>query len=543
MWTILESTTRAAWFAATSEQGQLQALVDAFGGSPVTARLFAPDGVTLRRVLTLPALTIDTAADPRRIVLGAYLADTAVSTGTLGRWVLRSAGGVDIMQAPAGVSGATINHAGGAIKTLCTPTLAGVTITADSVLPATEPTAFEVTADGIWTWFTDPRAEVRDGYLYTMAVDSAGTNWIHRTDVTTKVTQSFQLSSTGLEIDDHNNGSLLFLPDGRLAAFYGQHNDPVFRYRIWNGTGAFTNSANWTAEAGRGSGEGNYSYPVLYRLSQDTSRYFFFSRRWTDGGGTRNWSLRTTTEIDGVGDPWSAFTDVTQRSGQRPYVKSISDGVKRIDVALSSAQPNEDTWISVHHMYGELDGSNVLRWYTTAGVEITASLPFNPVTHATRVDDGTNKKRWISDIGRDSSGNPCILWMLYPNGDGSDIDYYFSRWNGSAWSQVKITDGGIRLYSAEPFYHAGLCFDSADVFRVYLSAPDGGGRYQIQEWRSSDSGATWIKHADLTSGAYTGIRARPYSPRNHGGAVRVLWWEGRYTTYTDYDTSVQGLFA
>jgi hypothetical protein len=148
VWTILDSATRAAWFAATSEQGQLEALTAAFGGSPVTARLFAPDGVTLRRVLTLPALTIDTAADPRRIVLGAHLADSAVSAGTLGRWVLRSAGGVDIIQAPAGVSGATINHAGGGVLTLCTPTLGGVTITADSVLPAEPPPPYTLPSAG-----------------------------------------------------------------------------------------------------------------------------------------------------------------------------------------------------------------------------------------------------------------------------------------------------------------------------------------------------------------------------------------------------------
>jgi hypothetical protein len=121
----------------------------------------------------------------------------------------------------------------------------------------TPPTpAFVITADGIWTWFTDPRAVVRGGYLYTMAVDSAGTNFVHRTLLSTQVTESFQLSSTGLEIDDHNNGSITFLPDGRAVCFYGAHNDSEFRYRIWDGTGAFTSSGSWTSEAARGTSEG-----------------------------------------------------------------------------------------------------------------------------------------------------------------------------------------------------------------------------------------------------------------------------------------------
>jgi len=139
MWTITHTPTADAWRAQPTETEQLEVLLAAFGGANVTARLLAPDGVTLRRVLTLPPLTIDTLADPRRIVLGAHLADSALSTGTLGRWVLQAPGAVDIMQAPAGVSGAAINHAGGTIKTLCTPTLSGVTIRADEVLPTGGP--------------------------------------------------------------------------------------------------------------------------------------------------------------------------------------------------------------------------------------------------------------------------------------------------------------------------------------------------------------------------------------------------------------------
>jgi hypothetical protein len=278
---------------------------------------------------------------------------------------------------------------------------------------------------------------------------------------------------------------------------------------------------------------------VLYALSQDTSRYFFFTRRWNDGDGVpRSWSLRTTTEIDGTSDPWSAYTDIVTRAGQRPYIKSISDGVSRIDVACSSAQPDEDTFVSIHHFYGQLDGSNVLKWYQTDGTEITSLIPLDPTTDIDRIDGGTNAKRWVSDIGKDGA-NPCVLWMLYPNGDGTDIEYWFSRWDGSAWSQVKIAEGGTNLYAAEQFYHGGLCFDSADPFRVYLSTNFGGGQYQIQEWRSTDSGSTWTKQRDVTGGSYTGVRIRPYSPRDHNnGSVRLVWCEGRYTTFIDYDTAV-----
>ena len=78
------------------------------------------------------------ATTPRTITLAAHLADTAVGTGAPGRWVLRTGGGLDVCELTAGTSGASVNHAG-AVKTLCTPTLAGVAISAQASLPVTPP--------------------------------------------------------------------------------------------------------------------------------------------------------------------------------------------------------------------------------------------------------------------------------------------------------------------------------------------------------------------------------------------------------------------
>ncbi len=130
---IVNPTAAAAWAAATSKTGQLTALITAFGG-PITARLEGSGG-TLRRTITLPAPTISTPEDPR-IVLGAHLTDTPASTGDIGRWVLRNSSGVDILTVDAddAAGAATVDHAG-PVKTLCTPTLAGVTILPSAGLP------------------------------------------------------------------------------------------------------------------------------------------------------------------------------------------------------------------------------------------------------------------------------------------------------------------------------------------------------------------------------------------------------------------------
>lgn len=130
--TILHEPTRAACALATSQQTRLQALLEPFGAGPITARLESPSGTHLR-TLTIPLPEIE-ATSPRRFTLGVHLADAAVATGAPGRWVLRTPGGLSICSLPAGTSGSSINHVGD-VKTLCTPTLAGVVVSAPDSLP------------------------------------------------------------------------------------------------------------------------------------------------------------------------------------------------------------------------------------------------------------------------------------------------------------------------------------------------------------------------------------------------------------------------
>jgi len=396
-------------------------------------------------------------------------------------------------------------------------------------------------ADGIWTWFTDPRAVERNGAVYFMAVNSAGTAFIYKYVISTRVTTSFQLSTTGLEVDDHDNGSLIFKPDGRIVAFYGSHNDSVFRYRV--STNPEDISA-WGTELQRGSGQGSYSYPNPYQFSQDTSKFYFFNRRWLAGDGvTRNLSYRTTTAIADGSDPWSAYVDVLQNTGQRPYWHLASDGVKRLHVFNTTAHPAESSVNSLYHFYMELDGGNVPRFFKSDGTSISVTLPMG-LSDITQIYDGTTVKCWVSDAAIDSSGRPRVLWMRYPGNDGSAIEYWHSAWSGSAWISTKVTDDGAGLYAPEVFYHGGLCFDSIDPSHIYLSAPISGVR-QIQEWSTPNvNGTSWSKVRDITTSGAAGnpFKLRPYSPRNRSVGPPVLWVEGAYTSYINYNTAVKASY-
>lgn len=397
---------------------------------------------------------------------------------------------------------------------------------------------FEVAADGIWTWFTMPEAVQVDGYIYLGTVSSDGRCRAHRLHVSDQTVQTFDLSGV-LEVDDHNNASVLPLGDGRFAFFYGQHNDPLFRYRIWNGTGDFESSGSWTAEAARGTGQGSYSYPKPYIFPGDTTagRVWLFTRRWLEGtaGATRTMSVRSSATLTGTSDPWSAYTDVLLESGARPYVVTCQDG-NRLHVAASSAHPNEATFITIRHFYADMT-AGALVWKASDGTGI--STPFD-IADTTRADDGGDLKRWVSDVGVGSDGHPRILWMRYPNNDGTAIEYWHSRWTGSAWTAHKITDDGAGLYVGEDYYHGGLRFHQGDVTRVYLSAPVSGVR-QVQEWRTADNGATWAPHRAITSGGSAGspLKFRPVGVHGGDGRINLLWLEGAYTSFTNYSTAIK----
>ncbi|MEA2194840.1 MAG: hypothetical protein QOG42_1274, partial [Solirubrobacteraceae bacterium] len=92
---------------------------------------------------------------------------------------------------------------------------------------------------GAWSYFGDPRAISHDGHTFTGWISTAGNVWVARLTKAGKLSK--HLLFRGLGRDDHNNPSLVFLPDGRIAVFFSPHSGhdlpppgipSVMRYRI-----------------------------------------------------------------------------------------------------------------------------------------------------------------------------------------------------------------------------------------------------------------------------------------------------------------------
>lgn len=390
-----------------------------------------------------------------------------------------------------------------------------------------------IAADGIWSWFSDPRAVCYNGATYVVAVNRFGSvqvyKWVHATNTVT----AFTLYAF-LETDDHNNAAVHVLPDGRIICFYCKHNDSTgHRYRI--STNPEDISA-WGAEVVLSTG---ITLPVCYanpvRLSQDASKLWLFYRSGPGGSADNGLACKTTTDLATWTSQEAIWKNVAG-GAITPYYKLISDGAKRVHFVATSRHPVEGQ-SSIYHFYMELDVSNVPHWYKTDGTEILTALPHSPST-ATLVYDGATVRGWIWDIAIGADGHPRILGTRYPANDGTDIRYMHWRWSGLAWIEAEITTAGTGLYSPEVFYAGGICFDSSNPNVGYMSKPNGAYR-EIQMWRTFDSGQTWVKQYDITEGS-SATNARPYSPINHHADMRVVWWRGTYTTFTNYNTSIKG---
>ena len=128
--TILNVAAGAAWLAATSQQGQLEALASVWPAN-VEVRYYTSGGALLRTVTHGPWV-IDTAATPRTLQLGPYVSAVGSGTGAAAYAMCSLPGGADVLRAD--VSLAASVAAGPRVN------LAGaLEVVADSGLPSADP--------------------------------------------------------------------------------------------------------------------------------------------------------------------------------------------------------------------------------------------------------------------------------------------------------------------------------------------------------------------------------------------------------------------
>jgi hypothetical protein len=398
----------------------------------------------------------------------------------------------------------------------------------------------QLTSDGAWCWFGDPRGVLFEGdhhRVYSGWVDSKGSIVVSSLDLETGVISEEVLHSE-FNKDDHANPSIMILPDGRVVVFYTSHGSDVsdgMYYRISERPEDITAWGERLEVGSNTEGPRGYTYPNPVRLSGEGERVYLFWR-----GGNFKPSFSFSDDLL-TWSPAQTLIRSDEATTVRPYVKVASNGRDEIHFAFTDGHPRNEPQNSIYYLRYREGG------FTTAAGSPVGTMEDLPLVHerADLVYDGRNTgiRAWIWDVAADPEGNPVIVYTRLP--EEWDHRYHYARWDGEEWFDVEITPGGGWFPETpegadepEPHYSGGIVLDPEDSSVVYLSRPIGG-VFEIERWETEDGGESWTSRP-VTEGSANN-HVRPFVIRGQGDSSPiVLWMENRYYRhYLDYDTAIR----
>jgi len=395
--------------------------------------------------------------------------------------------------------------------------------------------------DGVWCWFSDPRAIYHKGekrQMYFGYINQRGDVCIGAKGFDSGKSDAFILHDS-LEIDDHNVPSILVLPSGQLLAFYNEHNGNVFLRKSVHPEDV----SAWHEEQiiAQETDDYNYTYTNPVRLEDEKGRIYVIGRKV---GPTRSfehwWPYMKYSDDEGT--TWSEDIILLDNQGRKnpPYLKVATDHKSRIHFLFTDGHPKIGPDVSVFHMYYEGNA-----FYQTNGERIAKidQLPI-AINSVSKVYDASqsNIRAWIWDIAL-KEGNPVITYARYPT-EGDHI-YHYAYWQGNQWVDHQVVNSGSWMVSLrqhdkvrEAHYSGGIVLDHSNPDHIYLSR-DLKGKFEI-EHRILHSDGTWSSSPITNNSSTNNVRPYvvEYSPQ---GQATLLWMHGVYRHYTEYDMGIRML--
>ena len=376
---------------------------------------------------------------------------------------------------------------------------------------------------GGWSWFADPRAVYTDGHVIAAWVDQD--RYVVVASIRDKSVYRVRIAREHVE-DDHGNPALLVRPDGRITAYYADHNGASMRYRTTSHPG---DVGSWGAEhrlPDNTPGSHGFTYPNPAYLSDEDSTYLFW--RGAD------WSVAYAhTGPSGFSNARRMFA----RHGARPYTKVATNGSDEIYLAFTNGHPRE---VRSSVFFATYRAGNV---YRADGSKIgsTSDMPLRPgkASHVYIANEHGGVRAWVHDVAMGVDGKPVVVYATFRDG-GRRHRYEYARWDGKRWDLHPIVEAGgsITTDKHEEQYSGGIVLDHRDPRVVYASVKSGS-HWEIGRYVTYDGGHSW-RRKWITQDSSTD-NVRPVVPRDLPPGKRfVLWMRGHYVFYTDFRTSVVG---
>jgi hypothetical protein len=406
---------------------------------------------------------------------------------------------------------------------------------------------YQVSREGAWCWFADPRA-----IHYENEQQTINASWLAYIDVHGNVKASQYDFLTGkrnevlvrsyFQPDDHNNPTILVLPDERVLIIYSRHTDePAFYYRVSKRAGDITE----LGEEKKIVTKNNTTYPSPFILSDDPTHFYMCWRGI-------NWhptiaKLTLPDANDDVTIEWGPY-QIVQSTGARPYAKYCSNGKDKIYVTYTTGHPDNEqpNWvycnvinINASESNGTVTSNPTLEDINGTKLSTIADGTFNvnktdayKTQYPNTVVDATSGIRdWVWQIALDKDGNPIIPMVKISGGKDSHT-YYRAKWDGSKWNVTLLANAGGKFHSSntEYCYSGGEAIDPEDTNTFYLSIPtdgDNGKVFEIWKYTVDDEG-TITSTEQITRNSVKN-NVRPYVLNNHGTSpIKLAWLNGDY---------------
>ena len=396
----------------------------------------------------------------------------------------------------------------------------------------------EVTAEGAWCWFADPRAlhyENKKGTInrtYIGYIDVHGNIKAMQYDFKKKK-QDEVLIRSYFQPDDHNNPTFLVLPDERIMIFYSRHTDePCFYYRVSRNPGDITT----LGEEKMIKTKNNTTYPSPFILSDDPEHIYLCWRGI--GWHPTIAKLSLPDEKDEVNVVWGPY-QMVKSTGARPYAKYMSNGKDRIYLTYTTGHPDNElpnylyfNYIDIHTLQLKDVKGTVLSTISDGMFKVDKTAEYLARYPLTIVDNPSGQRDWVWQVTSDKKGNPVIAMVRISN-DKESHDYYYAKWNGQEWKKTFLANAGGHFHQTpnlEKCYSAGMAIDPANTNMVYCSLPIEGkyGRvYEIVKFALNEKGGIHAKEVVTENSQLNNIR--PYMlPDSEHSPLRLTWMYGDY---------------
>ena len=399
-----------------------------------------------------------------------------------------------------------------------------------------------VTFNGIWSWFSDPRAVYYEGKhkrTYIGWIDNYGDVHIGYYDHDTQQVAS-QVIYDNLEIDDHDNPTILFDDEGKLLVFFNTHlqdERPLFMIRSL----ASESIEQWSPvqelflnddETYRKARILRHTYTNPVRLSEEDGAIYLF---W------RGVDLKPSYAVSkDNGETWSPgkilFQPEENYDLKRPYTKVYADGVSKIHFVFTDGHPNEGNTNALYYMYYEKGA-----FYKADGTKIkeVSELPLKQ-QELDVIYTSETIRLWNWDIAQDANGNPIVTYAVFPKDD--EHVYCYATFTNNGWKNYALIDGGgwfpktrANTKEAAPHYSGGIVIDHEDPNTVYLSVKRDS-VFEIEQWTTQNKGKSWNVRS-ITKGS-TKDNVRPFAVRGaqKGNPLQVVWLQNTNYVYYAFQT-------